>query len=209
MEVFPYMKVSKTISTKNNKIANIYPYIRSYTKLTVLIVTISISLLLGNCATETVTSDSYVAPNFSLAKMKKVMIGYFDVRTNVPYVNLNFREQLEYHLLTRKYEVLPLEKTAAAYKKKKIKSQRQLKINEIKDLAEKESFDALIQGVIYEMDRSILDEGNHIIVDLFIFTDEGKKVFVRYIYDGDRSLISGELINECITNLLNQFTKQS
>lgn len=161
-----------------------------------------LSLLLTYCG-ETIKSDIYVKPKYSISKNSKVLIGYFSVRTHVPYARLNFKDQLEFHLLKRDYKILPKEMLVEFYRENKIRLNRSLNGEEIKEAHNEIRFDILIQGVIYEEDQTLFDKGNHIIVHLNLYDPQGKKVStIRYIYHGERSLISGELIDESINELL-------
>ncbi|MDH4127820.1 MAG: hypothetical protein OEV44_03640 [Spirochaetota bacterium] len=164
-----------------------------------------LSLVLFYCSSETTKSDIYVKPNFPLSKANKIIIGYFSVRTNVPYIKLNFQEQLEYHLLKLKFNIISRDNLLEFYKEKKIKYNRPLTNKEIKESSGEISFDLFIQGILYEEDRSLYEGGNHIIVHLNLYSPSGEKIStIRYIYTGDRSLISGELIDEAINKLLNE-----
>ncbi len=167
-------------------------------------------LLLMACSKESVKSDIFVNEKYSIQSAKSFSIGKFEIRTNVPYVTLNYREQVEYHLQKQKYKVYPGERVDKYYKEKKIKFPRLLKEEEIQGLHGELPFDYFIQGIIYEENRSILDEGNHIIVHLYFHDKKGEKAStIRYIYSGDKSLISGELIDESILKMLSLMSSQS
>ncbi|GMT48496.1 MAG: hypothetical protein IEMM0008_0035 [bacterium] len=158
------------------------------------------------CSSETVKSDIYVKPNYPISRLNKVLVGHFSVRTHVPYAHLNFREQLEFHLLQRKYKVLPDDILLDFYKSRKRRRSPLLSRKEIRSAHGESSFDLFIQGIIYEEDRSIFEEGNHIIVHIYIYSARGVKIStIRYIYTGERSLISGELIDESIIKMLSQW----
>ncbi len=158
------------------------------------------------CSSETVKSDIYVKPNYPISRLNNVLVGHFSVRTHVPYARLNFREQLEFHLLQRKYNVLPSDILLDFYKGKKRRRSLLLSRKEIKAAYSESSFDLFIQGIIYEEDQNVFEEGNHIIVHIYIYNTRGIKIStIRYIYSGERSLISGELIDESIIKMLNQW----
>ncbi len=172
------------------------------------LIVISFSLFVMGC-TELTKTDVYIKQGYSIAKNAKIAIGYFNVRTNTPYIRFNFKEQLEYHLLKKSYNVIENNKIKQYYKNNNINFNKNLTPNEIINVSKEIPFSLFIQGIIYEVDRSLYDDKNYIIVHLNLFSPNGEKLStVRYIYHGDRSLISGELIDESINVMLDKLLKK-
>lgn len=159
-----------------------------------------------SCSGESVKSDHFVKGKYSLSNAKILAIGPFHIRTHLPYARYNYEDQLEFHLNQRKYKVIPVRELESYFAEKKLKWGEFLKEKDIKKLAYDKSFDLFVQGSIYEEDRSIFDEGNHVIIHIHFFNSRGEKVSTtRFIYSGYRSLVSGELIDESLEAMLDLF----
>lgn len=170
---------------------------------------LSFIVVLFSCSGETVKSDHFVKRKIKLSSAKVLAIGPFHVRTHLPYARYNYEDQLEFHLNQRKYKVIPVRELENYFAEKKLKWGEFLKEREIKKLGYDKSFDLFVQGSIYEEDRSIFDEGNHVIVHIHFFNAQGEKLSTtRFIYSGNRSLVSGELIDESLEAMLDKFENE-